>query len=407
MDYICGRIYMGIIQHACIGIEDGKIVEIKKVVERKAKDYGDVIILPSGIDVHVHFREPGYEYKEDFFTGSRAAAMAGITCVLDMPNNKPPILSKNAFNEKVRKIETKACIDYGLYAGIKERAYDVDCIAYKTFLSSDNEIFCSPEKIQDVLKEVKRARKPIAIHAEMEECIERRNAKNLEEHERNRKKDCEIMGIKEVLEINKDIGAKIHFCHVTLPEAVELINGKASFGSTLHHLLFSIQSKFGYQAMGKVNPPLRKEEERRRLYEMFVNGKIPILESDHAPHLLEEKENFEYAPSGMPGVGSTLPILLYMVKEGMLRMDVMLNLVCKKPAEFFGINKGGIEIGKDADFIVVDFSAENEIKPLSKCGWSAYEGMKCIYPKDVYLRGKKIVENYEFMGRKGMGKMIK
>jgi len=407
MEYICGQIYDGKLRYACIGIEEGRIAKIKKVEKREAKDFGNALLLPAAIDIHVHFREPGQVYKEDFFTGSRAAAMAGVTCVMDMPNNKPAIISSETFNEKARDIEKKACVDYGLYAGVRDEVYEANCIGYKTFLSADNEIFCSPDSIENLLREVKKKGKILAIHAEMEECIVREKTHNLREHEMKRKKECEIMGIKKVLKINEKIGAKLHFCHVTVKEAMDMIRNRASFGSTLHHLLFSLESDFAIEGMGKVNPPLREEKERKKIYEEFLKGKIPILESDHAPHLMEEKERFESAPSGVPGVDSTLPIILYMVREGDVKMETMLDMMCRNPAKLFGLNKGAIEEGKDADFIVVDFSQEQEIRPLSKCGWSPYEGMKCIYPQYVYLRGEMIVEDYRFVGKKGMGRMIK
>lgn len=408
MSAICGRLYLnGNITNACLVIEDGKIIDIKKSVNGKKIDYSPNLIFPSAIDVHVHFREPGFEYKEDFFTGTKAAAMAGVTCILDMPNNEPAILAKNDFKAKVEKIKNKACIDYGLYAGIKEKAEVEDCIAYKTFLSKDNEIFCSLHTLKKILKEVKKTDKPIAIHAELEECIKRRKTKCLVEHENNRKKDCEIEAIKKIIELNRDIGAKIHICHVTTANSVDLLRKKASFGVTLHHLLFSYGRNFKKEAMGKVNPPLRNEKERKKLYEKFKNGEIPILESDHAPHLLEEKEKFEDAPSGMPGIDALFPIMLYMVKKGEIKMELLHEMACKNPANFFRINKGCFEIGKDADFVVIDFKKESKIKPLSKCGWSCYEEMPCIYPKHVYLRGEKIVDNGEFIGSKGKGKMIK
>lgn len=381
-------------------------MEIKKSLQGKKIDYGDAVILPAGIDVHVHFREPGYEHKEDFFTGSRAAALAGITCVLDMPNNKPAILTRKEFKNKVAKIKDKACIDYGLYAGIGESVEEMDCIAYKIFLSKDNEIFCTSDKIEKMLKEVKKKGKLIAIHAELEDCIHRKKERNLKEHEENRKIKCEEEALKKILEANEKVKAKLHICHVTTSKSVEMLNGKASFGVTLHHLFFSYENKFKYEAMGKVNPPLRSGEERKKLFEKFMEGKIPILESDHAPHSMEEKEDFETAPSGMPGVDVLLPLMLYMAKRGKVKLDLICNMLGKNPAKFFGINKGAIEVGKEADLIVVDFSKVSGIKALSKCGWSAYEGMPCIYPLHVYLRGEKIVENGEFIGNAGEGKMI-
>ena len=115
MEIICGRIYRNGIHKACIGIEDGKIVEVKKKIEGKTIDYGEKVIFPSGIDAHVHFREPGHEYKENFFTGSKAASLAGITCILDMPNNKPAIVTKKSFEDKHNKIKNYPicnCLNY-------------------------------------------------------------------------------------------------------------------------------------------------------------------------------------------------------------------------------------------------------------------------------------------------------
>lgn len=406
MEVICGRIYRNGLTEACIGIEDGRIVQIKKIIEGRKKDYGDAIILPGGIDVHVHFREPGFEYKEDFFTGSRASAMAGVTCVFDMPNNNPAILNKKNFEEKVRRIKGKACVDYGLYAGIGKEFEEIECIAYKIFLSRDNEIFCSIDELEKTLKEVKKTGKAIAIHAELEDCIRRGETRNLEEHDRSRNVVCEIEAVKKIIELNEKINAKIHMCHITSPKSVDLIKGKINFGVTLHHILFSYNSKFKLDAMGKVNPPLRSEEERKGLFGKVIKGEVPIMESDHAPHLIKEKEDFALSPSGMPGVDTLFPVMLYMAKREKINIDLIQKMICSTPAEFFGLNKGRIEVGRDADFIVVDFRKESRVKAFSKCGWSAYEGMKCIYPQHVYLRGEKIVEDGEFIGEKGMGKMI-
>lgn len=360
--------------------------------------------------MHVHFREPGQTEKEDFFTGTRAAAIGGITFVMDMPNNKPPTMNSAALERKISKVKKKACIDFALYGGIGEHS-DITsmaqkCKAFKIYLSGDNEIFVPIEKMEDVLQKVKESGRTLAVHAENPDCIKRNEACNLSEHERNRPVQCEIEAIKKVLEINRGVGAKIHICHVSSSQSIDILKeSNASMGVTPHHMFLSTSSKFRHQAMGKVNPPLREEKERMRLFEAVRHGFDGIIESDHAPHLLEEKENFSTAPSGMPGVDTSLPLMVEEVKRERMSLSMVHRLMCGNPARIFGINKGNIEVGKDADLLVIDFK-EREIKSHSKCGWSSYEGQMGVYPIHVFLRGERIVENNEFTGSESMGKMI-
>lgn len=405
MDVIRGMVYRNGLQRTCIGIDKGKIVAIKKNIDGKKKDYGNAIIFPAAIDVHVHFREPGAENKEDFFTGSHAAALAGVTCICDMPNNRPATATVTTFNSKAAQVRTKACVDFGLYVGvINGNVESVKCIGYKIFLSKDNEMLCEKNDLAPLFYNVKRTGKPIAVHAELETCISHSESHTLKDHNACRPPSCEYQAIKTLVDENRTIGAHLHVCHVTTSKSVAILTGIASFGVTPHHLLFSYESKFAHPWMGKVNPPLRSDAERQMLFEQFVRGDIPILESDHAPHTISEKE--EENPSGMPGVDAMVPIMLYHVKRGVIPVDVFCRTVCSNPGKLFGLSKGSIEIGNDADFMVVDFDNVTTLNPLSKCGWSAYDGIPCIYPKDVFLRGMKIVENGEYISKKNQGVMI-
>ena len=398
MEVIEGKAFInGKIRNANIGIEDGKIVAIKKVLYGKTRNYNGMLILPSAIDIHVHFRQPGYEYKEDFFTGSRAAMLAGVTCVADMPNNKPLIISDEAFKEKLRRIKGKAWVDYALYAGISENLVK-DANLYKIYLSHDNEIFVDYERLPEILKKIKEKNALLAVHAEDKNCI-RRQGKNLEEYEKNNPIECEMKAVKKIMEINEEIGAMMHICHVTSSSVAEiLLKNGISFGITLHHILFSYKSKFKIEAMGKVNPPLRSEEERKKLFTMVMKGKIPLLESDHAPHAIEEKKDFENAKPGMPGVDALFPVMLYFVKSEKIRLKNLMKMVAENPARVTRINKGSIAVGRDADFIIVDFNDVKKMKPLSKCGWSCYEGMNAIYPRYVWMRGNIVIDDYEIVG---------
>ncbi len=405
MEVVEGNAFInGRIRKTSIGIENGKIVAIKKILYGKTRSYKG-LILPSGIDVHVHFREPGYEYKEDFFTGSRAAALAGITAIFDMPNNKPAITDREMFIKKIETVKNKAWVDYGLYAGVSKNIIK-DANAFKLYLSGDNEIFVGYDELATLFKKIKEMGAILAIHAEDKDCISRRG-KNLKEYEKNSPIECEKKAVKKIIEKNKEIKAKLHICHVTSKETAELLlKNKISFGVTLHHILFSYNSHFKKIAMGKVNPPLRDEKTRKKLFEMAMKGKVPIIESDHAPHSLEEKENFESSPAGMPGVDALLPIMLYFVKKDMISLKNLYKMVAEEPAKLMEINKGAIAVGKDADFIVVDFKKVEKVKALSKCGWSPYEGMNAIYPMHVWMRGNVIVEDSMLIGEP-MGERIK
>ena len=154
MEVIEGKAFIkGRLRKAAIGIEDGKIVAIKKVLYGKTRNYGNMLILPSGVDIHVHFRQPGYEYKEDFSTGSKAALLAGITCVVDMPNNRPAIVTDEAFKEKLRRIKDRSYVDYALYAGLTENLVK-EANLYKLYMSGDNEIFVDYDLLEEMLKNI-------------------------------------------------------------------------------------------------------------------------------------------------------------------------------------------------------------------------------------------------------------
>ncbi len=405
MEIIEGKTFIkGRLRKAAIGIEDGKIVAIKKVLYGKTRNYGNMLILPSGIDVHVHFREPGYEYKEDFSTGSKAALLAGITCVADMPNNKPAIITNEAFKEKLRKIKGRSYVDYALYAGLTENLVK-DANLYKLYMSGDNEIFVDYDLLEEMLKKIKSKDAILAVHAEDKDCIARKG-KNLEEYERNSPVECEGKAIKRIIEANEKINAKLHICHVSSASNAKFLRKKkVSFGVTLHHIMFSYKSKFKKEAMGKVNPPLRSEEERKELFKMVMKGKVPLLESDHAPHLMREKEGFDDAKAGMPGVDALLPSMLYLVKTGRISLKRLIKMVAENPARLLGINKGSIAVGKDADLVIVDLNDVKKVKPISKCGWSCYEGMNAVYPRHVWMRGNIVVE--DGVVGKPMGERVK
>ncbi len=403
--YVSGRL-----ERCAIGIDDGKIVKIAKTLEGdKVYRYGTKIVLPAATDAHVHFREPGMTEKEDFATGSLAAIMGGVTCVLDMPNTKPATTSLASLRDKRALASSKSLVDFGLFAGVKPgiKVQDLapEAIGFKMYLGSTTGdlLISSLGSVTKELAEISRSNKVIAVHAEDESMRKKDIEKNLEDHLKNRTNSSETSAIKKAKEACK--GCQMHICHVSARESIPLLSNASSLTSEVspHHLLLDKDAKIG--TFGKVNPPLRKREDRQALFQALKEGKIDIIASDHAPHTLEDKEEeFDFAPSGVPGVETMIPLMLQHVKDRHLTLLDIVRRICESPAELYGIRKGRIGEGYDADLMVVDMvGGTTQIKGKrlhSKCGWTPYEGMDAIFPEAVFLRGELMVEDGSLVGER-------
>jgi len=419
-----GKAYIkGTFVNCCIGIEQGKIAAIKKILKGdKHLKFEKKLILPSGIDIHVHFRDPGFIYKEDFSTGSKAAAFGGITCIFDMPNTQPRTTNINTVLEKISTANNKSHIDFGLYAAITDEniksmgEISKYCSGFKIYLgSTTNSLQLSEHNLEKALRQAAISSKITLIHAENEQCLRKNKgiANNLKEHLYHRPSECEETSVAHILKICKDISSKIHICHLSSCEGFELLRRRPkniSVGMTPHHLLFDISRITSNETLYKVIPPLRSNLDRETLWHGIKNGDIDILESDHAPHSMEEKEvDFDKAPSGVPGVETTYPLFLAEVKKEHMSFTRLISLLCERPAELMNIPKGKLEVGRDADFIVINYKEMAKIKSdrlHSKCGWTPFGGMDAIFPSQVFSRGEKLIEDHEMLGRQGFGKFV-
>lgn len=404
--YISGRL-----ERCCVGIEDGKISKIAKTLDGdKVYNFGSKMILPGAMDAHVHFRDPGMTAKEDFGTGSLAAICGGVTCVLDMPNTKPPTTTLSALREKRRIAEGKSAVDFGLFAGVRSgtdiASLSKEVVGFKLYMASTTGELLVPslDQVRAELGAIASSNKVLAVHAEDESLRRKEPEEDLEDHMKNRNADCETSAIRKVREAAR--ACRLHICHVSARNSLPLVSKAPNLTSevTPHHLLMDTSSRLG--TLGKVNPPLRRRDDRQGLFQALKNGSFDIIASDHAPHTLEEKEEeFDYAPTGMPGVETMLPLMLHHVRERHLDLGTVVKRLCERPAEIYGVMKGRIAPRYDADLVVVDMSAASAIKGSklhSKCAWSAFEGMHGIFPKAVLLRGEVIVEDGYLVGeRKG------
>jgi dihydroorotase len=409
--FISGRL-----ERCCVGIENGRIVQLAKVLDGdKVYHFGSKLVLPGAIDAHVHFREPGMTESEDFGTGSLAAVFGGVTCVFDMPNTVPPTTTPQGLREKKRLASSKSMVDFGLFAGVKPGvdigALAREAIGFKLYMASTTGELLVPslDQVRAELAAIAHSGKVLAVHAEDESLRQKDVSKNLDGHMRNRPGECEVSAIRKVSEAAKD--CRLHICHVSAKASLPLVQGARNLTSevTPHHLLLDVSSRLG--TLAKVNPPLRRREDRQALFQALKDGTFDVIASDHAPHTMDEKEEeFDYAPAGMPGVETLVPLMLQHVRDRHLELPAVVRRLCERPGDIFGVRKGRIAVGYDADLMVVDMMASTKIRAEnlhSKCGWTAFDGMDAIFPKAVFLRGEIMVENggtmAEHMGRDVIG----
>jgi dihydroorotase len=391
-----GRIFFkGELQNGAIGIEDGKIVDIRKVLKGDRNiDLGDRIILPGAVDPHVHFRDPGLTHKEDFISGSTAALHGGVTCVLDMPNTRPPVVDVRTLEDKKRTVRGRSFVDYGLFAALTPSA-NIGALAkkvcgFKMFMgSTTGDILMNGDReIHKMMYAVAGTGKRVSVHAEDDSLITDNEEKNNRDHLRNRPVSAEHNAINRLSGYK---GMKVNICHITDPGSAALASS-LGFNTevTMHHLFFadSVSEKAGY----KVNPPLRDTNTRDMLFKTFLEGKITMFGSDHAPHTVDEKNRtYNDAPSGIPGVETYVPIMMDMVKKGKMGLRQLVSMSSTAPADAFGLNKGLIEVGRDADLAVYDMRLSGRIREreiLSKASSTPYEGWDAVFPDIVFVRGE-------------------
>jgi len=405
---VCGKMFVdGDLRYGEIAIDDGKITAVGRSITGGDEriDLGSSrTILPGFIDPHVHLRDPGLTQKEDFSTGTLSALCGGVTCILDMPNTKPAVTDLETLMEKKRIVKGRSYVDYGLFAALSPGAriglLAPHVPAFKLFMGSTtgNILLNDDAEIAPLMEQIAATGIPLSVHAEDDSYITKEPEKCCRDHLRNRPVEAEYSAIRRLAAYN---GVKVNICHTTNSQQIEMAK-QAGFTTevTMHHLLFNADRNS--DAFGKTNPPLRDEETRRGLFDSFLKGRIDMFGSDHAPHTYADKEkDYESAPGGIPGVETTMPIALELVRSGAIPMKLAIAMGSYNAASLFNLNKGAIEVGRDADFAIYDFRRVSEIderKLHSKCGWSPFKGMRAIFPDMVITGGRVALEDGEPCG---------
>lgn len=416
---ISGRIWIDEEFHeAAVILKEGRILDIlpKSSIPLNIPliDFGDNLILPGLVDVHVHLRDFEQSHKEDFSSGTKAAIAGGYTTVLAMPNTKPPISSVETLRSAKEKARKKIFCDVGFHIGLnkdpansikalKEGGFSVKLYPEDIMLLSKDE-----EKKKTLTNEEKIF---FTAHCEDLERIEVNKTKienRVENHSRIRDEIAELSGVELCLKILKS--KNLHIVHLSSSLALRKLtsedefNKKLTFEVTVHHLSLTKKKVEELKGIAKTNPPLRSEEDILELRKALNEGKVTAIVTDHAPHSIEEKKSEEYdlIPPGFPGLETALPVLLTLAKSGEIALKETILALTSKPAKRFGIpGAGEIKLNSFANLTVVKQDEKWRIKSnnfFSKAKFSPFENMEVVGKVEaVFLRGEKVFEKGDIL----------
>ncbi|WFO74662.1 allantoinase AllB [Desulfurococcaceae archaeon MEX13E-LK6-19] len=420
-------------------IENGVVKAVGKSIPRpngvEVVDAEGMLVLPGVVDIHVHMREPGLEYKDDFTRGTLDALMGGVTTVLEMPNTLPPVDTRERLVEKAKLLEPKAYVDFGLYGVIHDGNIDefkpmveAGAIGFKIFLGPTTGDIPAPSTptLYEAMELSKETGVTLAFHAEewslvkyFTEKIKTSGRIDPEAHMDSRPPICEELAIRKLAVIAKHTGARIHIVHMSSCEAVEALRQAINEGVDItgetnpHYLLLDSRDYKKYGTLIKVNPPIREPWHRECLWKAVKNNIITIIASDHAPHSADEKKRDVWsAPGGFPGVATLLPLMIDQALRNNISLMKIPELLSLNPAKRFNLYpmKGCLEPGCHGDIVVIDPNKETVIdknKLHTKHKLTPFHGWRLKgMIKHVILRGTLVYSEGETID-KPTGKLVK
>ena len=416
---------------ADIGVKNGRIAAIgalANVPAQQVMDLPGLTVLPGLIDTQVHFREPGLEHKEDLETGTKGAALGGVTGIFEMPNTKPSTTTAEAITDKVERAKGRAWVDHAFFiGGAAENADDLaqwettpGCAGVKVFMGSSTGTLLVPDD-PTLAKILANGRRRMAVHCEDEDRLVARKHIAAEGahprvHHQWRDVETAVNATRRIVHLAEDAGRPIHVLHVTTAEEMAFLaehKGLVTVETTPQHL--TLAAPECYEQLGtlaQMNPPIREAHHRDALWKAVANGVVDVLGSDHAPHTLAEKAKpYPESPSGMTGVQTIVPLMLDHVHRGHLSLERLVDLMAHGPARIYNIRgKGRLAVGYDADFTIVDLKAERTITNqwiASRSGWSPFDGVTVTgWPYATIIRGHLVMRDDELIG-KPLGEAVK
>lgn len=427
---------------ATVAIRDGQIAAIldpeETVEANQTLDATGKHVLPGGVDPHVHMMDPGDTEREDFPTGTAAAAAGGITTVGEHHRTDPTVLTAEILTDKRDYLSDRARVDYGLLAGghpdnVDEIAglEEEGTLAYKSFTCEVHGVpALQSADMHRLYEEIDRVGGISMVHPE-DELMLNANEERIHEEGRTdgsivpewRSKEAEQVAVSTTLQIAKQTGVPFWFAHLSHPELIDQVNHYKEQGvevyaeSCPHYFYLTREDVVEDAPYTMFTPPAREESDRKELWERLAAGEIDMINADHAPSTKEQKaegeDNVFEAPFGIPGVETVLPLLLNGVVEDKVSLERVVEVFATNPAKILDLypRKGSVQVGADADLTIVDLDRERTLHDenvIAKCGWTPFDGLTINGDVETTLvRGEPVYHNGEVVGEPGYGEFVR
>jgi dihydroorotase len=426
---------------ASVAIKNGAVVAVGAAdampLARETLDATGLHLLPGAIDVHVHLRDPGYPQKEDWASGTAAAAFGGVTTVFDMPNTIPPTGTAEVLAAKHEIAATKAHVDFGLYGLLGEDTIENvpalvagGVIGFKLYMGNTFGQIPSPSTgaMLEAFEVVAPTGKRISLHAETNSIMERRQTRLLRAgrseplaHLVSRPAVVAIEAVSRAAILAEWTGARIHILHISSAEELRPLREAKARGVDIsgetcpQYLLLSTDDYARVGGVIRLNPPVRESRNQAPLWAALADGTIDMIATDHAPHAIEEKTHADIwsVDCGFPGVELQMPLMLTEVARGRASISDYVRWSAANPAKIWGLypKKGTIQTGADADIAIIDLASEwtlDDAKLQSRAKISPWHGRPVKgLPIHTLVRGRLAMKNRRLCAEaRGWGRSV-
>jgi dihydroorotase (multifunctional complex type) len=421
-------------------IHEGKIAGITRELENRPQrviDAHGLYVLPGAIDGHVHMMDPGYTDREDFMTGTRAAARGGVTTVIDHHRTLPQVFGAGELIEKRNYLEKRAVVDFGLLGGLSltnlkalRGMWEAGALGFKGFTCALHEADALLSgNLMEILDEIRRFDGIALFHCEDDSLLKKKEEQLRKQGRKDplsvsewRSPEAEELAVRNLIYAAEKTGARVAVAHTSLPslvleQAAARARGISLYTETCAQYLYLTEEDLKAKGpFAKFTPPPRKTGEVEKMRWCLAQGLIDMVNSDHCPYPYADKEagvkDIWQAPFGIPGVETATLILLDLVSRGLLTLPQVAYLRSERPAMIYGLTgqKGSLRLGCDADLILVDLKRKvrfDNAQVVSKCGWTPYHGREVT--GDVVMtmvRGKVVMEGGKVTGGPGWGRFV-